>query len=154
MAHNPAQVEKSNWVVVADESSAIIYARDTRRSPLRELFVLENPEARAKTEDRISDRGGRSFDSHGKGRHTMTKEKPGSERQVSVRFAKEIASRINRATYDGSCRSFVMIAAPRFLGILRQALAKHGTATPEFTIDKDVVGHDVAMIQGLLAEGQ
>ena len=67
--------EKVFWVVVADESNAIVYARDTRSGPLRKVFSLDNEAARMKTEQLISDSGGRSFDSKGKGRHTMTSEK-------------------------------------------------------------------------------
>ena len=64
--------EKLYWVVVADESKAIVYGRDSLSGPLRELFSLHNDVARKKMDELISDSGGRSFDSHGKGRHTMT----------------------------------------------------------------------------------
>ena len=67
--------EKVFWVVVADEAKAIIYARATKRGPLREVFSLANETAHMKTEELISDSGGRSFDSKGKGRHTMSNEK-------------------------------------------------------------------------------
>lgn len=141
---------KTDWVVVADEAGAIVYARDTRIAPLRQLFTLSNPEARRKTGDKISDRGGRSFDSRGAGRHTLQKEKPGSERQDSIRFAKTIAETVNRAIRDGSCRRFVLISAPRFLGFLRQSLKTEGAPEPELTIDKDLVGQDSDAVQRLL----
>ena len=141
---------KSYWVVVADESRAIFYARDTKRSPLSEMFQLENTVARKKTSSQISDRGGRSFDSHGQGRHTMTKEKTDPKKHVAVAFAKEIAGRIAKARHDGSCRDYSLVAAPRFLGILRDALEIAGHADALLTIDKDMVGQDTAVIEKLL----
>jgi protein required for attachment to host cells len=140
------------WIVVADESRAIVYAQDLTRDPMHELFAMENKVARQKIATLISDRGGRSFDSHGEGRHTMTREKTGPKTHAAIIFAKEIAERISKAKYDGSCRSFALIAAPRFLGILRDALNTAGNLVPSVTIDKDVVGQDMDHIGKLLAE--
>jgi len=75
MTSQTSSSEKFFWVVVADESKAIVYAHVTRSGPLREVFSLANEAARMKTEQLISDSGGRSYDSKGKGRHTMTNEK-------------------------------------------------------------------------------
>ena len=46
-----------------------------------------------------------------------------------------------------------MIAAPRFLGVLRSALSKAGVEA-DLTIDKEVTGRDTAFIQKLLDEYQ
>jgi len=143
--------DKCYWVMVADESNAIVYAHDTMRGPLRELFSLENATARRKMDQLISDRGGRSFDSYGKGRHTMTKEKADPKRNAAMIFAKEIAERVAKAMHDGSCRGFAIVAAPRFLGVLRDAIAIATTAEPYATIDKEVVGQDTTVIERLLA---
>lgn len=143
--------DKCFWVVVADESNAIVYARDTMRGPLRELFSLENETARKKMDQLISDSGGRSFDSYGKGRHTMANEKAGAKRNAATVFAKQIAERIAKVMHDGSCRGFAVVAAPRFLGVLRDAISIATTAEPYATVDKEVVGQDTAIIEKLLA---
>ena len=57
-------------VVVADESKAVVYRRATRSGPLQEIFTFNNEAARLKTGELLADKGGRSFDSHGHGRHT------------------------------------------------------------------------------------
>lgn len=142
--------KKTYWIVVADESRAIFYARDKKRSPLREMFALENEVARKKTASLISDRGGRSFDSHGQGRHTMTREKTDPKKHAAIAFAKAITERITKAKHDGTCRDFALIAAPRFLGIIRESLSAMGNAVPFLTIDKEVVGQDTAFIEKLL----
>jgi len=136
---------------VANESSAIVYAQDTKKSPLREMFSLHNEVARKKIGELISDRGGRSFDSGGQGRHTMTKEKTDPKKHASIAFAKQLADRIGKAAHKGDCRGFALIAAPRFLGVLRDALSTSTSTTPFYTVDKDVVGQDKVFIEKLLA---
>ncbi len=144
--------KKTTWVIVADESAATVYARKSRRGPLTELFSLTNEVARKKTGDLISGRGGRSFDSHGQGRHTMVKENTGPKKRASAAFAKNIANRANKAMHDGTCDEIALIAAPRFLGVLRDACAKAGNVNPVLTIDKEMVGQDAVVIEKLLAE--
>ena len=138
-------------VVVADESSAIVYARDSLSGPLRELFSLHNDTARKKTDQLISDSGGRSFDSYGKGRHTMGHEKADPQKTAAIAFAKQIAERIAKGMYDGSYRGFALVAAPRFLGVLREAVSIATTVEPYATVDKEVVGKDTEVIEKLLA---
>jgi len=143
--------EKFYWVVVADESNAIVYARDTLHGPLRELFSLENEAARKKTEQLISDSGGRSFDSYGKGRHTMVSEKADPKKTAATAFAKQIAGRIAKVMHEGDCRGFALVAAPRFLGVLRRAISVETTAEPYASVDKELVGQDTSVIEKLLA---
>jgi protein required for attachment to host cells len=151
MALKDSAGDRTYWVVVADESNAIVYARDTRSGPLRELFSLDNEAARKKTSQLISDSGGRSFDSFGKGRHTMTNEKAGPKKTAAAVFAKRIAERIATVMHEGSCRGFALIAAPRFLGVLRHAISIATTAVPYAAIDKEVVSQDKEVIEKLLA---
>jgi len=104
-----------------------------------------------KSGELLADRGGRSFDSHGQGRHTMTKEKAGPKKRAAVAFAKDIAQRIVKAMREGTCDEFVLVSAPRFLGELRDALRTTGNLVPSRTIDKEMVGRDAADIEKLLA---
>lgn len=142
--------ERSFWVIVADESKAIIYSRKTRHGPMKELFTLENEAARVKTGELLSDRGGRSFDSAGKGRHTMAKEKSGPKRHLAEAFAKQIAERIGKASHAGSCIGYSLVAPPRFLGLLRDALGPTAANDPLQTVAKEVVGKDTTFLRNLL----
>lgn len=140
------------WVVVADESRAIIYARASRSGPLEEVCALINEAARLKTGELLSDKGGRSFDSKGKGRHTMSNERVDPKKHEAQMFAKAISDRIARVMHDGSCRGFALVAAPQFLGVLRDAIAVATTARPYATVNKAVVGKDSATIASLLSD--
>lgn len=141
----------TSWIIVADESTARIFAQEKKFGPLREVAELHNEDARKKTGDMLSDRGGRSFDSHGQGRHTMSREKANPKTQTAVRFAKKIVSRVDNALQKGTCKDFAIIAAPKFLGCLRDAIATADLQAPFLTIDKSVVKQNIADIEQLLA---
>lgn len=140
------------WVVVADESKAIVYTRHTKRGPLQESFSIANETARQKTASLVSDRSGRSFDRRGAGRHTLSNEKIDPRRHIAAAFAKNIAERIAVAMHSGDCREFILIAPPAFLGVLRVALAVAGNCVPILSIDKEVIGRKTDFIQELITK--
>ncbi len=152
MRSESLHIRKTTWVIVADESAATVYSRTSRRGPLTELFSLTNEVGRKKTGDLISDRGGRSFDSFGQGRHTMAKEKTSPKKRAAIAFAKKLANRASKAIHDGTCDEIALISAPRFLGVLRDALTRAGNVDPVLTINKEMVGQDAVVIEKLLAE--
>ena len=137
-------------VVVADESKAVLYSRERLRGPLQEQRTFENEAARLKTDDIIADRGGRAFDSHGQGRHTMTAEKSDPKQHLAEGFARQIAEHIGAEQHKGSLRGYALIAAPRFLGTLRAQLAPRVSEEPYATIDKNVVAQGADVIAKLL----
>ena len=136
-------------VVVADEFRAIFYAREKKFSPLTAVGSMQNDAAREKSGDLLSDRGGRAFDSHGQGRHTMTNELTDPKSQSAIVFAKEIADRLSAEHGKGSYDRLVVVAAPRFLGVLRPALDTAGVEAA-LEIDKEVTGKDAEFIQNLV----
>jgi protein required for attachment to host cells len=142
--------ERHYVVVVADEYRAIFYERDTMTGPLRELRTYTNETARMKTGELLSDRGGRSFDSHGQGRHTMGSDRDAPQQQSAKAFAKDIAQVVAADCHKGACRGYAVIAAPRFLGLLRPEFGNAVKIQPYATVDKDVVGQDDAVIENLL----
>jgi len=141
----------SYWIVVADEFQAHFYASEKKFGPLQEFSSFENETAREKLEDLVSDRGGRSFDSQGAARHTYNEEKSNLKTRSYDVFAKNLAERIREGRLNHKFDKLVVIAAPRFLGVLRKSLEAKGLK-PELTIDKDVTNRDAAFIRQLLDE--
>jgi protein required for attachment to host cells len=137
------------WVIVADEFQAFFYARETNSGPLIEQDSMRNEVAREKLENLVSDRGGRTFDSQGPGRHAYDEEKSNQKTHSYEVFAKNIAQRIKAGKQSHKFVKLAVIAAPRFLGVLRAALEKAGTE-PDLTIDKEVTGRDTGFLQQLL----
>lgn len=144
-------VEQSNkhfLVVVADESKAIAYTRASKSGPMQQSRTFENQAARLKTGDILADKGGRSFDSYGQGRHTMASD---PKLHLAEGFARDIAEHIAADVHNGTCRGYALVAAPHFLGLLRAELASRTSTEPYATVDKNVVGQATAVIEKLLA---
>ena len=142
------QGNKHFLVVVADESKAIAYTRASKSGPLQELRTFKNEAARLKTGDILADKGGRSFDSYGQGRHTMSSD---PKQHLAAVFAKDIAEHIAADVHKGTCRGYALVAAPHFLGLLRAELTSRTSTEPYATVAKNVVGQDTPVIEKLLA---
>lgn len=140
-------------VVVADESKAVFHTRDSLSGPLQKMRTLENEAARLKTNELLADKGGRSFDSHGHGRHTMASDKTDPKKHLAEKFARDISEHIAADVHSGTCRGYALVAAPHFLGTLRAELHSRTSIEPYATVDKNVVGRDEAVIEKLLADG-
>lgn len=138
------------WVIVADDSQAIVYARKSKTGPMIEhaRFVCEAAREPAKAQ--LADKGGRSFDSHGHGRHTMIRESGSPEVQAREGFARELAEYIAKAGHANDFGYYSVVAAPRFLGALRTALASRTKQEPYAVVDKAVVGRDPEFIAALV----
>jgi len=143
------QVETRNWVIVADESTAEFYTREGSRGPLERVRRLENESARAKLDELLSDGAGRSFDSHGKGRHALSSRVDKKE-VAAIRFADDVIDSLVAEIQQGRVVRYSIVAAPRFLGHLRKALQKHRIDAPAQVVDKDLVGRDAAVIADAL----
>lgn len=140
MTSSARRLGKAYWVVVADESSATLYARTSRRGDLDKKLTLRNESGRKRPGEILADRGGRSFDSFGSGRHTMAREKTGPKTQIAEQFAKQIAVHIGDIVRDSRCRGYSLVAPPKFLGILRDAVYRDCKVEPDKTVDKELVG--------------
>ena len=138
------------WVVVADQSKARIFTTEEPRGPLLELASMVNPYGREKEQELASDRPGRSFDSHGQGRHDMSSAVEPAE-QETIRFAKQIADHLQDACNDGRCRELLLVAGPHLLGVLRKQLNTPETIKVS-AIDKNLGQYDAREIRSHLPE--
>lgn len=139
-----------NWIIVANESAAEFYSRNGSTWTAQTGMRLDNQSARAKIEDLISDRAGRSLDSHGQGRHAMSKQLDKKE-TAALRFAETIAESILQISRQKPTPTFAIIAAPRMLGLLRKTLKNKHIDDEYVSVSKDVVGHDIRDIEKLLS---
>jgi protein required for attachment to host cells len=137
------------WVLVADSSEARIYAARHMRSPLTLVDTLTHAISRAHARDVLSDAPGRVYDRIGAGRHSLdaTQQMKLEERS---RFAREITERLEDAHRQKKFARLVVMAAPAFLGVLREAFRKPLAETIIAEIPKDLVTQDAAAIQAHL----
>ena len=105
--------------------------------------------ARTQVRHLTSDRPGRSFDSHGRGRHAMEPETDAKRHEAEV-FAKEVAERIERARMEDEFDELVLIAAPEFLGLLRKSLSPTTAGLVAKAVDKSVADLSATAIRKYL----
>lgn len=106
------------WVVVADKCQAKIY-RMLKFPKLEEISHFEHPESGLHNQDLISSKPGRGFQSVGKSRSSYQQETTPKQNEA-IKFATEIAHQLNTASNQGKFNQLYLIAAPGFLGLLRQ----------------------------------
>ncbi len=109
------------WILVADSARARLLGAAHRAAPLQEIEDLVHPEGRMHPRDITSDLPGRTFDRQGQGRHAY--EPPtGPKEKAVLEFARAIAQELEKARREGLFEHLHLVAAPEFLGILRQHL--------------------------------
>ena len=106
------------WVLVADNSRARIFVADKARSPLTEIRTLAFPEARLHGGDFVRDKGGRGR-AQGSGGHGVNVG-DAHKQENAERFAAQVCAALETARNAGELRKLYVVAAPTFLGLLRQ----------------------------------
>jgi protein required for attachment to host cells len=138
------------WTVVADASRARIFQGGEPGNALREIITLAHPESRLHEGDLVSDRSGHDMDSttggHGVGRGHEHKDDEANH------FAKEVCQRLEQGQNEGSYSKLYVIAAPAFLGLLRQHMAKPVQGLISDEIAKELTTADDAQIREHLPE--
>lgn len=124
------------WILIANSGNATLFTADSPTASLTELMTFDNPDARVKQMELSSDRPGRSFDSHGEGRHAMATEVEPKE-QEQIRFAKLIVDRLEQGRAENAFERLVVVAAPAFLGLLRTNFNAPLSSLLSLEVDKD-----------------
>ncbi len=143
-------MSKDTWIVVANRSVARLMKYERPGQPLTELETITHPPGRLHEGDLVSDKPGRAFDSQGQGRHAETTDVLPSEHEAD-KFAVEVAERLRMARVEHECDALVLIAAPAFLGTLRDHLDDATRKLVIQEIDKNLAHHDASQIQQQLS---
>jgi len=137
---------KAIQIVVADSARARIFTLSETGGKLQEIADLSHPESRLHDTELSSDLPGRTFDRHGQGRHGMEQATDPKEREARA-FAVEIARYIERSQREHGFDSLVLVAPPKFLGLLRLDLSKAARASLVGELDKNLVEADVKSLE-------
>lgn len=109
------------WILVADSARARLFSREKKFSRLEEIETLVHPESRLRRQDLVSDRPGQVQESKTPGE--SVNEEPTDPKTAEARlFARDIAHHLREARVAGTFRHLVLVADPRFLGLLRKSL--------------------------------
>ena len=133
-------------ILVADQSEASFYDVEHREDMPRPAGHLSDPIAHLHERDLTSDRPGRVFDhapSPGHRRGAVGHHGTGGERSArkheAMSFARRIGGELERARENREFDRLVVMAAPGFLGLLRETLPDHVRASVAAEVPKDLV---------------
>ena len=129
------------WVLVAHRSGARLFENRGPGKGLELLKTVEHPAGKLRSHDIDSDKHGRSFDRRGGGRHAYSNEQDPTT-HIAEQFAKQLAELLDDGRTQQRYVQLVLVAEPRFLGILRAALNSTTAALIVATLAKDLGNTD------------
>lgn len=148
-----AAIKKQNsilCVLVADEAIAKLMLRRKPGAELVEMQAIADPQAHAREAEHHRDAHGRRHGGDGSGVRNAaapTTSAGDSDRHLEAgRFAKTVAAELSKALREQRFDRLQIVAAPRFLGLLRQELDKEVAAVVEEELAKDLIHLDAAAL--------
>lgn len=138
-------MKRETWIVVADNAYARVFNLEKNRA-LKEIETLVHPESRLHERDLVSDRPGRTFESHTVARRSMGQETP-PKKQEAIIFARLVARYLETAVSNGVIERIYLAASPSFLGLLRQSLSKNTAELIVSEINKEITHLNTSEIE-------
>ena len=142
-------------IIVADERQANFFDTTALNAPLLSQGSMHNPTAGRKDRDLETDREGRRFGgtagvSHGGAgqshHHGVDGERSTARHELTL-FAKDVAQRIEAGRVNHEFEKLVLVAPPKMLGLLRQALPAPSQALLAAEVSKDIVHQGMEAIR-------
>lgn len=119
-------------ILVADASRARIFEAPLPKDGLTEIEELVHPASKLHPQEMAADEPGVSRDRVGQGVHGMEQETD-IKKHEAIRFAKEVADKISQIQQKNGYAKMYVIAAPAFLGLLRN---NYSSATKKIIVDE------------------
>lgn len=137
------------WILVADAASARLFSRENAGS-LSRVEALYHDDSRKHEGDLRTGGKGEVEDSAAHGRHQADPQTRTSEKHEDI-FAKQIVARLKSGLNNDDFDELVLVAAPQFLGRLRDRLDSPLSQRLVATLDKDWTNQNDADIEKHLA---
>lgn len=112
----------NNWIIVGDSARARFYKTEDATSDFQEFQSLIHNESRMLEQKLTSDRSGITHDTAGMSRFNINPEQNIKQKE-SEKFAHEIANYLEKSRTENKFTQLVVVAAPKFLGQLRNELS-------------------------------
>ncbi len=128
-------------VVVADERAASLFDTDGVSAAWRPAGRIENPEAVPPPREIDSDKPGRGFGG-GAARHALDGERASRRWHPQIDLARQIAAVVDAGRLRHEYDRLVIMAGPRMLGFIRDALPAPTRALVAAEIAKDLAHVD------------
>lgn len=131
----------TTWILVAQRSGARIFEHEAPGESLHLVSTILHEEGRARDRDLNADRPGSSVDHNTHAQHGMRSEESAHERVVAD-FVRSLAKTLEAARVERRYTKLVLVAEPRMLGQLRDALDAPTAALVIGSLDKDYYPRD------------
>ena len=128
----------TTWILIANRSSASLFESDWPGKSMRRIQDIPHPQGRMQNKDIDTDKPGRIFDSFGEGRHSTSPKQEPTE-HIAQQFAQDLAELLNKGRLTQAYDKLVLMAEPKFLGILRAALDKNTASLVTQTVNKELL---------------
>ena len=145
MAAKPLSIRHKEWVVVCDGAKALVLENvgDATMPDLKTREVYQ--QKGAATRDLGTDAPGRAAGIDGKNRSAVGQTDWHQRNEQA--FLEDLARRLESRVSGGDVKSIVLVAPPRALGVLRNALSPALKGVVRAEIDKDLVAVPVYEIE-------
>jgi protein required for attachment to host cells len=127
----------STWILVSDASRAVLYETEKREDDWQVLGAYSQPESRMKNCELTPTEPGHAAQSKGGTRHTAFQPATSPKEASVARFAEQLAGVLAQGVVERRYDRLVLVAPPRFLGILRQHLTAETKACLAAEVNKD-----------------
>lgn len=134
------------WILVADHARARLFSLEHRAGRMGELESFANVEARTPGHERERAPPPRTHDRLGEGRHVIEPHTTARDKSAA-QFAGTLASVLARGLDEQRYVDLVLIAPPRFLGILNASLRPRVREAVALKIAKNLVRRSVSTIR-------
>jgi protein required for attachment to host cells len=128
-------------LIVADNARARIFASHSDIRRLQERADFVHPEARLSNSDLVGDAAGKSID----GRSSLDPATSPKQHQAET-FARSLARHLKEMHDEQHYEELILIAPPKFLGMLRAELPAQLERLVTRTVNKDLTTAGVAEI--------
>jgi protein required for attachment to host cells len=143
---------EATWILVADRSRARIFEEIRSPRALYEIADFVNPLGRASDRELTTDAEGRSLSTGLRTRSHSAGPGVGAATHEAERFSKEIADYLETARTDHRYDRLWVVAAPKFLAMLRKRMSREVRKLVADEIDKDLSRADIREIDSLVAD--
>ncbi|WFE70200.1 host attachment protein [Halomonas sp. M1] len=140
----------TTYIVVADAARARIFTRDALN--LVEQESLVHAEGRLHEGDLITDRRGADVHESMSTTSRSSGEEGAASKHENELFAKEVVQRLYTARVENSMEKLIMVAPPKFLGLLREKLDNPTQKLVIHTLSKDLSKASVQDIQNAVSD--
>jgi protein required for attachment to host cells len=127
----------SIWILIADASRAVLYSTEKRGDEWEVIDSYSHPESRQKNAELTPTEPGHSLKSKGGARHTVLEAATSPKQAEMEHFAQQLADVLAAGTAQHSYDSWVLVAPPHFLGLLRERLSTETGKRLAASINKD-----------------